>query len=162
MIDSTISECPASTFTWAFVLMSHSLTVESLPPVASKFRDGWSARANTPLRCPWYYLTTLFYSRSQHFTCLSSPHEKRNGWRLSTSRPLTVLIWPVRVTLSCPEARSQNLIVLSFEPDTKNLFIGSIARHLTHPLWPLITVLSFQGACHFGSMTLRCLSTIWF
>jgi hypothetical protein len=49
-------------------------------------------------------------------------------------------------------------MVRSLDPDAKNLFIGSTARHLTQPACPLITVLSFQGACHFGSLNLRYLN----
>ena len=144
--------CPERHWTWVLERMSQSLTVESLPPVAIKLREGCSDRAKTPLKWPWYYRTTLFYSRSQHLTCLSSPAEKRYGCRSETASARTVLICPVSVTISLPSTRSQNLIVRSFEPDTKNLFIGSMARHLAHPVWPLMTVFSFHGACHFGSL----------
>lgn len=157
---STMSRWPEKQAISALVRMSQSRTVESLPPVAITFNDGWRARAKTPLKCPWYYLTTLFCSKSQHFTYLSSPAEKRYGCLSETASLLTVLIWPVKVTLSCPVARSQNLMVLSLLPETKKRFNGSIARHRTQPLWPAITVFSFQGACHFGSIILLCLRTI--
>jgi len=44
IISSTVLECPASTWTYAFVRISHNLAVESLPPVTSKSSYGWSAR----------------------------------------------------------------------------------------------------------------------
>ena len=50
---------------------------------------------------------TLFCSKSQHFTILSSPHEKRYGCLALTATPLTVLTWPVKVSLRVPEAKSQ-------------------------------------------------------
>lgn len=154
-IDSTMSRWPVKHMISAFVRMSHSLTVESRPPVAITFSDGCSARANTPLRCPWYCLTTLFCSRSQHLTCLSSPAENKYGWRSDTAKRRTVLMCPVSVTFSWPVTKSQNLMVRSLLPETKNLFNGSIARHRTHPLWPAITVFRRHGACHFGSITRR-------
>ena len=147
-IDSTISRWPERHITSAFVRISHKRTVESRPPVAITLSVGWRARAKTPLKCPWYCLTTLFYSKSQHLTCLSSPAEKRYGCLSETARRLTVLIWPVRVTLSWPVTKSQNFIVLSLLPETKNLLRGSIAKHRTQPLCPAMTVFSFQGACH--------------
>ena len=70
--------------------------------------------------------------------------------------PVTVLMWPVKVTLSLPSTRSQNLIVLSLDPEQKNLFWGSTARLLTQPVCPLMTVFSFHGACHLGSMNFLC------
>lgn len=142
--------------------MSQSRTVASRPPVTSKFRSGCSAIENTPLRCPWNWRTTLFCSKSQHFICLSSPHENKYGWRSDMTIPVTVLICPVNVTFSYPVTRSQNLIVRSLDPDTKNLFMGSTAKHLTQPTCPLITVFSFHGACHFGSLNLRYLNAIAF
>ena len=50
---------------------------------------------------------TLLYSRSQHLTCLSSPHENRYGCLGLTTRPRTVLMWPVRDSFNVPLARSQ-------------------------------------------------------
>ena len=47
------------------------------------------------------------YSRSQHFTCLSSPAENRYGWRGLTTRPRTVLTWPVNDSFRVPVAKSQ-------------------------------------------------------
>jgi len=52
-------------------------------------------------------LFTLFCSKSQHFTNLSSPHEKRYGFRSLTINPRTELICPVRDNFSLPLARSQ-------------------------------------------------------
>lgn len=56
-------------------------------------------------------LSTLFCSRSQHFTILSSPAEKRYGCRLLTARPLTALTWPVRDNFKVPLAcRDKNML----------------------------------------------------
>ena len=142
--------------------MSQMRAVESRPPVTRRSREGCRAIANTALKWPWYYRTTLFCSRSQHLTILSSPHEKRYGCLSLTTRPLTVLICPVNVSFSCPFTRSQNFIVLSLEPVTKNLFIGSTAMQRTHPEWPLMTRLSFQGACHCYSTSFCWRRAIWF
>ena len=130
---------------------SHTLAVASRPPVTKRSSEGCRAQEKTPERWPWYYRTTLFYSRSQHLTCLSSPTENIYGWRSERHKPLTVLIWPVKVTLHYPVTKSQSLIVLSELPVAKNSLFGSIARHLTQPWCPLITVLSSHGACHTGS-----------
>ena len=50
---------------------------------------------------------TRLYSRSQHFTDLSSPQEKRYGERADTTTPRTVCEWPVSVSFRFPDARSQ-------------------------------------------------------
>lgn len=41
-------------------------------------------------------------------------------------------MWPVRVSLSCPEARSQILMVLSADPVANHSLPGSTATDLTH------------------------------
>ena len=50
---------------------------------------------------------TRLYSKSQHFTDLSSPQEKRYGDRADTTTPRTVCEWPVSVSFRFPDARSQ-------------------------------------------------------
>ena len=50
---------------------------------------------------------TRLYSKSQHFTDLSSPQEKRYGERADTTTPRTVCEWPVSVSFRFPDARSQ-------------------------------------------------------
>lgn len=95
----------------------------------------------TPDKWPWYCRTTLFASRSQHLTVLSSPAEKRNGERVDTASPRMALMWPVSDNFNCnthtntvenvnvstlyqlltrPVAISQILIVLSAEPVTNH------------------------------------------
>lgn len=140
--------------------MSHTLAVASLPPVTSKSKSGCRAQLKTPDKWPWYWRTTLFYSRSQHLTCLSSPTENKYGLLAEMQMSLTVLMCPVNVNLQTPVTRSHNLIVLSALPVAKNSFLGSIAKHLTQPWCPLITVFSFHGACHYGSLILRFLRVI--
>lgn len=50
---------------------------------------------------------TLLYSRSQHFTCLSSPQENKYGLLVLTITPRTVLMWPVNDSFNLPLAKSQ-------------------------------------------------------
>ena len=50
---------------------------------------------------------TLLYSKSQHFTCLSSPQENKYGCLVLTTRPRTVLICPVNDSFKRPLAKSQ-------------------------------------------------------
>merc|ERR1719154_309065 len=95
-------------------------------------------------------LMTLLYSRSQHLTCLSSPHEKRYGCLADTASPLTTDTWPVRDNFNFPLAKSQILMTLSAAPVANHSFPGSTVTHLTHPIWPDITLYSFQGACQLG------------
>lgn len=52
-------------------------------------------------------INTLLYSKSQHFTCRSSPALKRYGCRGLTWRALTVLTWPVNDNFNFPLAKSQ-------------------------------------------------------
>lgn len=103
---------------------------------------------------------TRLYSRSQHFTDLSSPQEKRYGERADTTTPRTVCEWPVSVSFRFPDARSQiysspppadTLIVRSAEPVTNHSLLTSIDTQRTQPRWPAITRASFQGACHSGT-----------
>lgn len=93
---------------------------------------------------------TLFSSRSQHLTDLSSPHENKYGCLSENSKALIVLMCPVREIFSYPEAKSQNFMVLSAEPVAKKVLQGETATALTHPWWPAITLQSLQGACHLG------------
>jgi hypothetical protein len=65
-------------------------------------------------------LTTLFVSKSQHFTILSSPHENIYGCLGDTAKPRTVEICPVSVSFNCPDAKSQILIVRSPAPDANH------------------------------------------
>ena len=76
---------------------------------------------------------TLFISRSQHFTDLSYPHEKRYGCLFENYTPLTVFIWPVKDILSSPEAKSQNFMVRSTLPVAKKVLQGETATDLTQP-----------------------------
>ena len=62
-------------------------------------------------------------------------------------------MWPVRVSLSCPEARSQILIVRSALPVANHSFVGSTATQRTQPRWPESTRMSFHGARHSGVAT---------
>ncbi len=75
---------------------------------------------------------------------LSSPHEKRYGWRGETASPRTVEMWPVKLNFSSPEAMSQTLMTRSPAPDTNHLFPGSTATDLTHPRCPEMTRMSFH------------------
>jgi len=149
-IDSIVFWCPASTPTCTLVRMSQIRAVESLPPVTSRSICGCNYALKMPLRCPWYCLTTRFCSKSQHLTILSSPTENKYGERSDRQIALTVLMWPVNVSLQTPVTRSHNLMVLSALPDAKYSLCGSIARQRTQPWCPAITVFSFHGACHLG------------
>ena len=99
---------------------------------------------------------TLLYSRSQHFTWLSSPAEKRYGCRGLTTNPRIALIWPVNVNFNPPSvpaqhfAKSQILIVLSADPVANHSFEGSKAIDRTQPKCPEITALNSHGACQRG------------
>jgi hypothetical protein len=93
---------------------------------------------------------TLFVSKSQHFTILSSPHENKYGCRGEIANPRTVEICPVSVTFKLPDAKSHILIVLSPAPLANHLLSGSTASARTHPKCPEITRMSFQGACQSG------------
>lgn len=93
---------------------------------------------------------TLFVSRSQHLTILSSPHENKYGCRGETARPRTVLMCPVSVSFRPPVAKSQILIVRSPAPDANHLLPGSTARARTQPRWPEMTLINFHGGCHSG------------
>jgi hypothetical protein len=57
--------------------------------------------------CRRYRSPTLLHSRSQHLTCLSSPHENRYGCRVLTATPRTVETWPVNDNFNVPVAKSQ-------------------------------------------------------
>ena len=50
---------------------------------------------------------TLLYSKSQHFTCLSSPQENKYGCLELTANPRTVLMWPVSESFNLPLPSSQ-------------------------------------------------------
>ena len=63
-------------------------------------------------------------------TCLSSPAEKRYGCLVETASPRTVETWPVRESLSLPEARSHILITRSAAPVTNHSLPGSTATDL--------------------------------
>ena len=110
--------------------MSHTLAQASLPPVINMSRVGCNFRQNTPDKWPWYCLITLLYSKSQHFTILSSPQENIYGWRGEMARPRTAFMWPVRVSFKASGAateafaKSQTLMVLSADPVTKNCWRG--------------------------------------
>lgn len=101
------------------------------------------------------------YSRSQHFTALSSPHENRYGERDDTATPRTVCECPVSVSFRLPDARSHTFSVRSALPVTNHSLLTSIATHRTQPRCPAITRDSFHGACHSGTGTFwsRALST---
>ena len=60
-----------------------------------------------PLQHSRKVVLTLLYSKSQHFTCLSSPQENKYGCRVLTTRPRTVLICPVNESFKRPLAKSQ-------------------------------------------------------
>src|SRR3954467_15504482 len=100
---------------------------------------------------------TLFVSKSQHFTILSSPQENKYGCLGDTASPRTVEICPVSVTRSCPDAKSQILIVLSPAPLANHSLFGSTASARPHPKCPEITRISFHGACQSG-LTCRTVS----
>jgi hypothetical protein len=95
-------------------------------------------------------LTTLFVSKSQHFTILSSPHENMYGCLDDTASPRTVEICPVSVSFNWPDARSQILMVRSPAPEANHWLFGSTASARTQPRCPLMTRCSFHGACQSG------------
>lgn len=105
----------------------------------------------------------MLYSRSQHFTVLSSPQENRYGDRAEMATPRTVCEWPVSVSFRLPDARSQiyasppppaaTLMVRSALPVANHSLLTSIATQRTQPRWPAITRDIFQGACHSGTGT---------
>ena len=64
------------------------------------------------------------HEKRAHLTVLSSPTEKRYGWRGEMQTPRTVLMCPVSDSLSCPEARSHTLIMRSAAP---------VTNHCGHP-----------------------------
>lgn len=51
-------------------------------------------------------MITLLYSKSQHFTCLSSPQLNKYGCLALTANPRTELTCPVKDTFSLPVANS--------------------------------------------------------
>ena len=83
-------------------------------------------------------------------TILSSPQEKRYGWRGDTASPRTVEMCPVSVRRRLPEARSQIFTVRSPAPVQNHWFPGSTASARTQPRCPEITRMSFQGGCQIG------------
>lgn len=112
---------------------------------------------------------TLFCSKSQHLTILSSPAEKRYGCRGDTASPRTVDICPVSDSLSSPDAKSQiyacgvqrtefskmvvtldreleslTLISLSPAPVANHWLPGSTVTARTHPKCPELTLESFH------------------
>lgn len=103
-------------------------------------------------------LTTLFVSKSQHLTILSSPHENMYGCLGDTASPRTVEICPVSVSRSWPDARSQILMVRSPAPDANHWLFGSTANARTQPRCPLMTRCSFHGGCQSGRGCARRLS----
>jgi len=75
---------------------------------------------------------------------LSSAHENRYGCLFDTASPLTVLMCPVKLSLSSPLAKSQILTTLSPAPVANQVFPGSTATLRTQPRWPDMTRMSFH------------------
>ena len=63
-------------------------------------------------------------------------------------------MWPVRESLSAPDARSQILMTRSPAPVANQVLPGSTATLRTQPRWPEITRTSFQGGWYVG-LTVR-------
>ena len=109
--------------------------------------DVWLAKQCMNLtRC----MHTLFCSRSQHITFLSSPQLNMYGKLSEIASPVTCSMWPVRVNFSAPDAVSHTFIVRSPEPVTNHSLPGSNAMLRTHPRWPAMVRYTCHGACHLG------------
>lgn len=85
---------------------------------------------------------------------LSSPQENRYGCRGETASPRTVEMWPVRESLSAPDARSQILMTRSPAPVANHWLPGSTATLRTQPRWPEMTRTSFHWGWYVG-LTVR-------
>ncbi|SRR5260221_294372 len=90
---------------------------------------------------------------------LSSPHEKRYGWRGDTASPRTVEICPVSDSRSSPDARFQDLMmrspapVASCEPlvarlDSNAVYLTQVSRNVMHEL-PWCMICRLDGVCRF-------------
>src|SRR5215470_2935747 len=125
------SHCLLRANTSCSVAASHSLTVLSAPPVASRFPSGEKATDMTLLECPLRVNSSCPVTVSHSLTVLSALPVASRFPSGEKATDMTLLECPLRVNSSCPVAAFHSLAVPSKLPVASRFPSGEKATDRT-------------------------------